>query len=127
MFTPYCQVVIIEKDRHMCELVTDFLREASYTTVCLADGYVALDHARANRPALIITEILLPRMDGLALCRLIKNDDALRGTKVMVLSMLSARERALHSGADAFMMKPIEKDKLLETVQTLIATKGQEA
>ena len=115
-----CSVLIVEKDVHLRRLIADFLADAECTHEFFDDGYHALDHARREPPLLVITEVLVPRLDGLALCRLIKGDPALGRTKVMVLSILSAEERARQSGADAFMKKPIERDALVGAVRSLI-------
>lgn len=113
-------VFVVEKDTHTCELITHFLAESKLSVTCLTDGYGALDRARLERPAVVITDVLVPALDGLALCRLIKSDKALSGTKVIVLTVLSAQDRALQSGADAFMKKPIEKDSFVATVRSLM-------
>ena len=113
-------VIVVERDTHICELLSHFLAEAKLSVECLTDGYGALDRIRLERPAIVITDILIPALDGLSLCRLIKSDESLRGTKVIVLTILSAEERAMQSGADAFMKKPIEKNSLLETVRALM-------
>lgn len=118
---PLPAVFVVEKDTHTCELITHFLVEAKLAVTCLADGYGALDRARLERPAIVITDILIPALDGLALCRLIKADDALRDTKVIVLTVLAAKDRALQSGADAFMKKPIEKMSFVATIRSLMA------
>lgn len=112
--------MLVDADRHMQELVGAFLTDAGYATVSYTETNDAIEAARLNPPALIVAEILLPRLDGLALCRLAKADDALRATKFMILSVLFAQARAMQCGADAFMMKPIEKETLLKTVHDLI-------
>ncbi|HLJ51727.1 MAG TPA: response regulator [Bryobacteraceae bacterium] len=113
-------VFVVERDAHTCELITHFLSEAKLSVTCMSDGYGALDRARQERPALVITDILIPALDGLALCRLIKSDEALRATKVIVLTVLSAEARAFQSGADAFIKKPIEKKSLVAAVRSLM-------
>jgi DNA-binding response OmpR family regulator len=118
-------VFVVEKDSHTCELISHFLtEEASFSVICLADGYRALDRARLEHPLLVITDILIPRLDGLTLCRLIKADDTLQGTKVVVLTVLSAEERAIQSGADAFMKKPIEKGSFVSVIRSLMGQPG---
>lgn len=68
----------------------------------------------------MITEVLVPRLDGLTLCRLIKGDPTLVSVKVLVLSFLSAEDRALLSRADEFIQKPIQRPIILEAVRALI-------
>ncbi len=119
-------VLLVERDNHVCDLVTHFLAEAELNVDCLTDGYAALDRARRERPPLVITDILIPALDGLALCRLIKRDDSARD-KVMVLTVLSAEQRAFESGADASMKKPIEKETLVATVRSLLEEQENQA
>jgi DNA-binding response OmpR family regulator len=116
-------IIVAERDRHMADLVSQFLSEAGYTCVCLRDGYEALDRARSTTPGLIVTEILVPRLNGLALCRLIKGDPALIKTKVLVFSELEAQARALQAGADAFIVKPLEKSEFLDIVRKLTSAR----
>ena len=119
-----CSVLVVDRDVHLRQLIADFLQDTECTPEFFDDGYAALDHARREPPSIIITEILVPRLDGLALCRLIKGDPALERTKVMVLSVLSAEERAQRSGADVFMAKPIERATLVAALRSLIEPAG---
>lgn len=80
--------------------------------------------ARDSAPRIVITEILIPKVDGLALCRAIKKDPVLQATAVLILSILAAERRALEAGADAFLMKPLAERRLIETVRTLIAMRA---
>lgn len=113
------RVLIVDNDVHVRRLLTTILPEAGYEAIFMPDGYAALDHARLNPPAIVMTEIMVPRLDGLALCRLLKADSATGGTKVLVLSVLGAEKRAQNSGADAFMKKPIERNALVEALRVL--------
>lgn len=88
-----------------------------------SDGEEALALARSERPVLIITEILVPRIDGLALCRSVKGDPELKDSSVLVFSILSAAVRAQEAGADAFLRKPLAEHSLLEAVQRLLAAR----
>jgi two-component system response regulator MprA len=111
--------VMAEEDLDATKLASEVLREAGFTPVCLNDGYEALDFTRSAVPELVITEIVIPRLDGLALCRLVKRDPALSITKVLVLSADGAKERALAAGADAFLPKPLDKPVLMQSVRSL--------
>lgn len=118
-------VMIADSDQHVCNLLSRFLADAGYTVTRADDGYKALDSARLEPPMAILTEVLLPRLDGLALCRLIKSDAATENiTSVIVLSVLAAEERALTAGADAFMQKPLEKKRLLMILEQANSKRG---
>jgi CheY-like chemotaxis protein len=111
-------VMIADGDNNVRQLVSRFVSEAGYTVIFATDGYEALDNARKAPPLVILTDILLPRLDGLALCRLIKGDAATKNiVTVIVFSVLAAEERALKAGADAFIHKPLEKTRLLMVLE----------
>lgn len=114
-------ILVVERDPHVRELESYFLEKAGYAVDFAADGLQAMDLIRNVRPDIVITEILVPRLDGLSLCRQIKQSDDLHMTRVLIFSILSASIRAREAGADAFLMKPLAEQKLVETVQQLLA------
>lgn len=120
-------VAVVDADVHLRRLLLDFVTDMGFEARFFDDGYRALDAVRRARPVLVITEVLVPRLGGLSLVRLIKGDAALEGTKVLVLSSLAAQVRALESGADAFLQKPLERRALISTVTAIVtAPAGEE-
>lgn len=117
-------VLVVERDPHVRELESFFLNEAGFTVDFAEDGISALETVRARRPAIIVTEIIVPKLDGLALCRKVKEDPSLAGTVVLVFSILAAQGRARDAGADAFLMKPLAERRLVETVKGLLAQRA---
>jgi CheY-like chemotaxis protein len=118
-------VLIVDRDPHIRELLTHFLHEAGYDVVFEQDGQGALERARKIRPDIIITEILVPVLDGLALCRLIKTDPLTRDVAVLVFSILAVAGRAQEVGADAFLRKPLDDRILVDTVRQLLEAQGK--
>ena len=114
-------ILVVERDPNIRELESYFLDEAGFAVDFSSDGVEALERARALRPDIIITEVLVPKLDGLALCRTIKGDPGLRRTVVLVFSILSVHARAREAGADAFLMKPLAERRLVDTVRQLLA------
>ncbi|HEY0132920.1 MAG TPA: response regulator [Nannocystis sp.] len=115
----------MERDKHVRALLREFLDPAVYTLDFFDDGVSALTAVRTKPPDLVILEILVPKLDGLGLCRAIKSSTRQPTTPVLVLSILSASDRAKLAGADAFMLKPIERSRLLGTVEKLLASPGE--
>lgn len=113
-------ILVVERDPHVRELEGYFLREAGFAVEFARDGEEALILVRSTRPDLVITEVLVPRVDGLTVCRRIKEDPATAGTVVLVFSILAAEGRAREAGADAYLRKPLSERSLLETVQELL-------
>jgi DNA-binding response OmpR family regulator len=129
--TATSMILVAERDAHVRDLLVHFLRGAGFEVELAPDGSAALDQARRLQPALLITEIMLPKLDGLALCRQLKAEPTTRGIAVLVFSMLSARARATEAGADAFLLKPLSEQRLVSTVTELLrdrrATKDLDA
>ena len=117
-------ILVVERDPHIRDLESYFLNEAGFAVEFAADGAVALQRAQELRPDIIITEVLVPRMDGLALCRTVKADPSLRRTVVLVFSILAVQSRAREAGADAFLMKPLAEKRLVDTVRELLLLRG---
>jgi two-component system response regulator MprA len=113
-------ILVVERDPHVRELEAFFLKEAGFAVEFADDGATALERARKLRPRLVITEILVPRLDGLALCRELKADPQTQGITVLIFSVLSASVRAREAGADAYLRKPLAEQRLVETVRRLI-------
>ena len=117
-------IFIAERDDVVCELQRYFLEKAGFTTEFFSDGETALENCRSNPPALIITEILLPKIDGLALCRRLKADITTQNIPVVVFSILNAGTRAAEAGAKAFLRKPLVESTFIATIQASIAAQS---
>ena len=113
-------IFIVERDRHVRELLTEFLGEAGYALRCFDDGAAALAAVQGEPPSLVILEILVPKLNNLKLCRAIKLAPRTSHIPVLVLSILNANDRAHLAGADAFMLKPIDPSRLLAAVARIV-------
>jgi DNA-binding response OmpR family regulator len=113
-------ILVVERDPHVRDLEAYFLHEAGFVVEFATDGPAALALARRLVPDIVITEILVPKMDGLALCRTLKGDAATAHVRVLVFSILAAAARAREAGADAFLMKPLAEKRLVDTVRELV-------
>ncbi|MGD0525310.1 MAG: response regulator [Polyangiaceae bacterium] len=116
---PLDTIVVVEGDLHVRRLVLHFIGSA-YLVEFVADGYAALDRVRRAPPAALVAEIMIPRLDGLALCRLLKGDASTAKVPVMLFSVLDASERAKQAGADAFIAKPLEKQLFVSSLLGLV-------
>jgi DNA-binding response OmpR family regulator len=118
-------ILVVERDPHIRDLEAFFLNEAGYAVEFAGDGADALTLARRLRPRIVVTEILVPKLDGLSLCRAIKEDPTLRDTAVLIFSILAAEARAREAGADAFLMKPLADRRLVDAVRALVKAGAQ--
>ena len=119
-------ILSVERDPFVRDLETYFLTEAGFGVTFADDGLQALQIARELHPTIVITEILVPKLDGLALCRRLKSDPATRDISVLVFSLLAAERRAQDAGADAFLSKPLSAEALKDAVRVLLARQRQE-
>jgi two-component system response regulator MprA len=116
-------ILIAERDPNVRELQSLFLKRAGYVVEFVDDGQLALDRARIVSPGLLVTEILVPKVDGLALCRQVRADPALCDLPVLVFSILAAGARAREAGATGFLRKPLVESSFLAEVARAIATR----
>lgn len=113
-------ILVVERNPAVQRLEKFFLEQAGYSVEFATDGVVALERARELKPKILVTEILVPKLDGLSLCRAIKTDPKTRSIRVLIFSHLHAEDRAREVEADAFLVKPLNEQRLIETVEKLI-------
>jgi CheY-like chemotaxis protein len=113
------QILIAERDRNVRDLQSYALEAAGFIVEFVDDGEAALAYATSNATALIVTEILIPKLDGLTLCRRLRAEALTREVPVLVFSILAAAARAEEAGATAFLRKPFIESTFIATVGTL--------
>ena len=116
-------ILVAEKDPITAELEEYFLNKQGYDVHIILDGRRAVETAEKVQPDLIILDVILPGLSGLKVCTALKSNKLTKDIPVLVFSVLDARDRALDAGADAFLLKPIERPKLVEAVQALLTDK----
>jgi two-component system response regulator MprA len=119
-------ILVVERDPHVKRLESFFLEQAGYRVEFADDGLQGLERARILLPRILVTEIMLPRMDGLRVCRALKSNPATKGIAILVFSILSAEDRAREAGADAFLLKPLDDTRLVDTVTKLLRDDREE-
>lgn len=116
-------VVVAEDDPKQAELIRRYLHNAGHRVAVVHDGRAALDEARACRPDLMVLDVMMPRVDGLDVCRALRADPALAGLPVLMLTARSAEDDlllGLDLGADDYMTKPYSPRELMARVRTLL-------
>jgi CheY-like chemotaxis protein len=113
-------VLIVEDDRPICDLLTDILEDAGYVVVAAANGRHALDRMATVIPDLIITDIMMPEMDGLELCAAVKAQPHLATIPIIVMSAVSQQPLLAQDQYAAFLNKPFHITTLIDTVATVL-------
>ena len=116
-------ILVIEDNRDSRDILSKLLRMSGYDVMSAPDGETGYTAALKQEPDLIITDIHMPRMDGIEFVKRIRLEGTLAETPILVVTAFGsnvARE-AIEAGADASAEKPFDFDKFLDTVQVLIA------
>jgi len=99
------------------------LHDAGYHTIEAADGAVALERARAFRPDLIILDILMPGASGFGVTSVLRTDPDTAHIPIVILSIADDAGEALELGANAWLTKPVDQARLIQTIETLLVNR----
>jgi CheY-like chemotaxis protein len=117
----HATILICEDEPSLRELVKASL-EGDYEFAEAEDGVVALQLARELEPDLLVLDVMMPRLDGLAVLRELRADERLRDSRVIVLTAQPmTREEAVALGADRVLDKPFTPDDLAAAVKEVLA------
>ena len=119
---PY--VLVADDDPLMIKSLQIILRGAGFRVVAVSDGLAALEQMRQERPALALLDVMMPRLDGLDVCRMVRADPELQDLKVFLLTaraMARERQQGLDAGADDYITKPFAKADLVARVRAVVA------
>lgn len=117
-------ILVVEDNPANMRLSMFLLRSAGHTVLSATDAEAGLTLARAEQPALILMDIQLPGIDGLAATLLLKRDDKTRAIPVIALTALAMKgdeERIRGAGCDGYIAKPICYQDFLETIANRLA------
>ncbi|MBP8296140.1 MAG: response regulator [Burkholderiales bacterium] len=116
-------ILIIEDNPANMKLASLLLRNAGHTVLSADDAEAGLTLARSALPDLILMDIQLPGMDGLAATTLLKQDPATRAIPVIALTAMAMkqdREKSLDAGCDAYIAKPLRYQELYAAIDALL-------
>ena len=118
------KILIVEDSRTQAEILKSVLEKNGYHPLVAISGREALAVLESTRPDLIISDVVMPEMDGYELCRTIKNDERFRNIPLILLTMLTDSKDVVYamvSGADNFITKPYQGEYLVSRVKKILA------
>lgn len=121
-------VLIVEDSRTQAAVLRHLLQQNGYEAVVATDGREALVLAHQRKPDLVVSDILMPVMDGYATCHAIKTEANLADVPVMLLTSLSDTTdivKGLQAGADYYLTKPYDPPYLVSMIKSIISQKPQ--
>src|SRR3989338_429805 len=122
-------ILIIEDSKTQAGQLEAILKPLGYSISIAYNGKDALTHLKEKKPVLVISDILMPEMDGYQVCMLIKSDEKYRDVPVILLTQLSDPKeviKGLESGADDFISKPYNEELLLARIKTILGIRIDE-
>ena len=117
------KILITEDSPTILAIMREVLEDGGFSVISAIDGLDALAKARAELPDLIILDLMLPKMDGYKVCRMLKFDDKYKDIPII---MLTARDKesdlklGAEVGANAYLTKPFDNEVLLNKIKELI-------
>ena len=120
---PERPILVVDDDAKIVRLVRTYLERDGFSVVTAADGPGALDAIETHEPALVVLDLMLPELDGRAVIRAVRRDDAAAHTPILVLSARSStidRIAGLEDGADDYLPKPFSPAELVLRVKSIL-------
>ena len=116
-------ILVIEDEPDIREIIEFNLTKFNYNVLLANNGEKGLKQARSDEPDLILLDLMLPGIQGLDVCRIIKSDENLKNTPIIILSALGQEQdiiKGLEAGADDYVNKPFSMDILNARIKTVL-------
>src|SRR5499426_1321570 len=120
------KILIVDDEPFNVDYLEQELEDLGYITEGASNGCEALEKVAVEAPDLILLDVMMPIMDGLTTCRLLKGDDETRLIPIVIMTALDGfddRIKGIEAGADDFLTKPVNQRELLARIQTALKLK----
>ena len=117
------KIMVIDDSNTIRKSAEMFLTKAGYQVVCIEDGFEALTRINEEDPDLVFIDVLMPKIDGLQACQVIKRNPKFKNTPVIFLSSKDSqfdKARGFMMGATDYLTKPFTKDGIIEIVNRYV-------
>jgi CheY-like chemotaxis protein len=117
------RILLADDEPSLVKMLSKHLELAGYEVLVAFDGQEALTKAKAERPDLIILDIMMPKLDGYNVCATLKQDPRYQQIPILILTAKTRKEdeaMAKKVGADEYIRKPFRSEALIESIQRLM-------
>ena len=121
--SPRGRVLVVDDEPDLIRVLEFGLKASGYTVEVASDGQEGLKKAREIKPDVILLDLMLPKLDGYKVCRLLKFDDRFKHIPIIILSARTQegdQALALEMGANRFVTKPYDFAEILGYIETLL-------
>ena len=119
------RILIVDDDVELARVVSAFLKVEGHTVKAVPDGSLAMGEIESFKPAVVITDLMMPGVPGAALIAQIRAERSLDDLKIIVYSAKNFEydyRSSLEAGADAYLVKPVSNQKMLDTIASLLTS-----
>jgi two-component system alkaline phosphatase synthesis response regulator PhoP len=124
------KILLVDDDAEILELLTFNLKKAGFAIGTASDGIEALKKARSIAPDLILLDLLMPELDGFAVCEILRRDKSTASIPIIMLTALTSelsRLTGIDCGANAYLTKPFSVRQLVLKVDDLLKKRDTKA
>jgi DNA-binding response OmpR family regulator len=117
------KILVVDDEVDLVETIRFPLESEGFTVLVSYNGEDALNQARTENPDLILLDIMLPKLDGYKVCRLLKFDERYRNIPILMLTAKTQEKDktiGMETGADEYITKPFDMDELLEKIKAYL-------
>jgi len=114
------RILVVDDEKITTELAKKFLERHGFDVVCAFDGQAALDLAHSENPDLILLDVMLPKMDGFEVCKILKDEEAFKEVPILMFTAKGLSrdiQRGAEVGADEYIVKPFSGKALVATIR----------
>ena len=121
------KVLIVEDEPAIADNLQALLQAKGFEAACALDGAEGVTAARKFNPDLMLLDIMLPKLSGIEVCRILKADPATKNIRIVMVTGLGRTgdvELAFSAGADDYLIKPYDTDRLFKKIETVLSGPG---
>ncbi|MBU1912597.1 MAG: response regulator [Candidatus Omnitrophica bacterium] len=118
------RILVVDDEEDILNVLRFRLEANNYEVLVASDGQEGLNKARSEKPDLMILDLMLPKLDGYKVCRMLKFDEAYKSIPIIIFTARVQKkdgELGMEMGADAYIPKPFEPEILLDKIKELLS------
>lgn len=121
------KILVVEDESDIAESLSVRLALDHFDVIVAKNGQDGVTKARSEKPDLVILDVMMPKLNGFDVCRILKKEEGLKSTPILMLTalqMVGDVDMAFESGANDYMSKPYTNERLIQKVKTLLGIKS---